>query len=82
VGSEGELGVAWEADTEAVKVGQGCFETDGGERVGGVPEGEEELLGVDDGGMRSGLDLGDGVVELVDLDVVGGETWIEWEDEG
>jgi len=44
-----------------------------------VPEGEEELLGVDDGGVRSGLDLGDGVVKLVDLDVVCGETWIEWE---
>jgi hypothetical protein len=43
-----------------------------------VPEGEEELLGVDDGGVGSGLDLGDGVVELVELDVVGRVTWIEW----
>ena len=42
-----------------------------------MPEGEEEAVGGEDGGMRACLDLGFGVVDFEDLDVVWGEPWVE-----
>ena len=42
-----------------------------------MPEGEEEAVGGEDGGMCAGLDLGFGVVDFEDLDVFWGESWAE-----
>ena len=42
-----------------------------------MPEGEEEAVGGEDGGMGACLDLGFGVVDFEDLDVFWGESWVE-----
>ena len=41
-----------------------------------MPEGEEEAVGGEDGGMRACLDLGFGVVDFENLDVFWGESWV------
>ena len=41
-----------------------------------MPEGEEEAVGGEDGGMRACLNLGFGVVDFEDLDVIWGESWV------
>ena len=40
-----------------------------------MPEGEEETLGCDGIRVRSGSNLGRGVVKLVDLDIILGEAY-------
>lgn len=72
-----KLGIPRLADPESVKVGYGGIEAYGGVGVGCTPEGEEEAVGGEDGGMGACLDLGFGVVDFEDLDVFWGVSWVE-----
>jgi hypothetical protein len=70
-----ELRVARLADAQAVGVAEGRVQGDWGGGVRDVPEGgEERLLGLQEGGVGAGVELGGGPVELVDLGVGGGEA--------
>ena len=71
---EGEFGVPRLAYSEPVKVGYRVGQVNEGGWVRSVPKGEKEALGCDGVGVRSGSNLGRGVVKLVDLNVVLGEA--------
>lgn len=71
---ESEFRVPGLAYSEPVKVGYRVGQVNEGGWIRFVPEGEEEALGCDGVGVRSGSNLGRGVVKLVDLDVVLGEA--------
>jgi len=78
VRAEGEGGVAWESDAEAVGVGGWVGGGEGGAGGGGVPGGHEELLGEAEVGVGAGEELGGGPVEFEDLGVGGWECWRLW----
>ena len=71
---ESKFGVPRLAYSEPVKVGYRIGQVNEGGWVRSVPKGEKEALGCDGVGVRSGSNLGRGVVKLVDLNVVLGEA--------